>query len=346
MNLDELLKQELGELKVDPPSEVWNSLSNNLNSSTVQASHASKQVSGAIKGGTIGGKIITVAAIAVTTIAAITGYQLLTNAKADSTQMVSSSSELTQDLSEPSEWVEASPKVDALEELIAPEPETNTTKPQPQPEQQKQRIVETKTIRPVEQERIAVIDEIVEEPQTINTDAEPDTDALQQTTNASSTESSTAGSNSTVELAKPIGKDTSQPAYQPSDEPILTTESNDSTNKGISISNEGGISLQNTSDFSEINVANVFTPFNNDGINDFFVIECKEELVFYEVKILDGFGKLVFESSHKNNVWDGINMYNGTRCEEGNYILAFRYQTKSMQTAKVYNGTILLRLKD
>ncbi len=64
---------------------------------------------------------------------------------------------------------------------------------------------------------------------------------------------------------------------------------------------------------------NAFTP-NDDGVNDFFYLsitgEC--EVLQFELKIYDRWGRLVFQGDETTDQWDGT--YDGLQLKEGVYL--------------------------
>lgn len=64
---------------------------------------------------------------------------------------------------------------------------------------------------------------------------------------------------------------------------------------------------------------NAFTP-NRDNTNDFFSVVVSEacEMVNFQLRIFDRYGRLVFESSDPRDRWDGN--YNGRAMKEGTYL--------------------------
>ncbi len=69
---------------------------------------------------------------------------------------------------------------------------------------------------------------------------------------------------------------------------------------------------------------NVFTP-NGDGINDCFKIEVENEKMFF-LQIFSSEGKKVFETTDKNNCWNGTNMNTGEPCKKGLYTYKLLYE--------------------
>jgi gliding motility-associated-like protein len=66
---------------------------------------------------------------------------------------------------------------------------------------------------------------------------------------------------------------------------------------------------------------NVFTP-NGDGINDVYEVGLRTAN-FYELKIFDRWGKMVFSTNDLNTNWDGT--YGGRDCEEGVYYVSVKH---------------------
>ncbi len=64
---------------------------------------------------------------------------------------------------------------------------------------------------------------------------------------------------------------------------------------------------------------NAFTP-NRDNTNDLFGVVVSEacEMVTYQLRVFDRYGRLVFESSDPRDRWDGN--YNGRAMKEGTYL--------------------------
>jgi len=60
-----------------------------------------------------------------------------------------------------------------------------------------------------------------------------------------------------------------------------------------------------------IEIYSTFTPHNEDGINDFFTIDCIENYPDNTLKIYNRWGYLVYSANGYNNTWDGIS--NGPR---------------------------------
>jgi len=102
----------------------------------------------------------------------------------------------------------------------------------------------------------------------------------------------------------------------------LVVESNkgciDSTSKEVLIFN--------------IKIPNVFTP-NNDGINDYFVVEGIEFVPDCQLLIFNRWGKKIYESASYKNDWDG------GKYADGVYYYIF---TLPADNNKSYNGTVTL----
>lgn len=64
---------------------------------------------------------------------------------------------------------------------------------------------------------------------------------------------------------------------------------------------------------------NAFTP-NDDGVNDFFYLNVTGtcEVLKFEIKIFDRWGRLVFQGDEATDQWDGT--YDGRQLKEGVYL--------------------------
>jgi len=98
--------------------------------------------------------------------------------------------------------------------------------------------------------------------------------------------------------------------------------------------------------FSQLKIPNVFTPGNNDDFNDAFDIDIDGEK-FYELKIYNRWGGLVFESQkdgfgNDGTNWNGKIMNTGAECAVGVYYYIFDYQMMNEEKKKSVNGTITL----
>jgi hypothetical protein len=97
---------------------------------------------------------------------------------------------------------------------------------------------------------------------------------------------------------------------------------------------------------------NVFTPSGSDGFagkdkdqlegNNVFNIYLKGES-FYDLKIYDRWGVLVFESNDKNYDWNGRVFNTGVECTDGTYyyILNYRYKSSDVNEPPI-NGVVRL----
>ena len=74
--------------------------------------------------------------------------------------------------------------------------------------------------------------------------------------------------------------------------------------------------------FPDYELPTYFTP-NSDKFNDFFTIKCENisiENVKFEVKIMDRYQRIVYESVHNtDNLWDGSNQKTGGEAQKGVY---------------------------
>lgn len=66
--------------------------------------------------------------------------------------------------------------------------------------------------------------------------------------------------------------------------------------------------ILNLNSFAQIYVPNSFTP-NNDGINDYIKVYTQDSLTFFNFKIYNTQGVLIFNTFDVNKVWDGGDEY-------------------------------------
>lgn len=95
-----------------------------------------------------------------------------------------------------------------------------------------------------------------------------------------------------------------------------------------------------------IKLTNVFTPGVLDGKNDCFDIIIDEE-DYYELKIYNRYGALVYKSNIDGNVnnnlnWNGKVDNKGADCPEGTYFYEFIYSFKSNTDKKIIKGSVML----
>lgn len=87
-------------------------------------------------------------------------------------------------------------------------------------------------------------------------------------------------------------------------------------------------------------ITNTFTPYEKDGINDEFEIPIEHE-TYYRLIVFNARGERVFESSHKENTWDGTDINTGKMAAPGGYTYKFVYQQVG-KARKVKQGTLYL----
>lgn len=89
-----------------------------------------------------------------------------------------------------------------------------------------------------------------------------------------------------------------------------------------------------------IKIPNIFTPGNNDLINDSFTIATKN-IEVYNLTIYNRWGSVVFVSNDPKVHWNGIEMEKGKPCSAGTYYYVLDYKFKHLQPNRV-SGTITL----
>jgi gliding motility-associated-like protein len=90
---------------------------------------------------------------------------------------------------------------------------------------------------------------------------------------------------------------------------------------------------------SRIFVPNVFTP-NNDGINDFFLIQ-GTGINDYHIAIFNRWGTLLYESKNMSEAWDGTST--GTDIVEGVYTYLITYRTWNDKYREEYGHVTVFR---
>ena len=77
-----------------------------------------------------------------------------------------------------------------------------------------------------------------------------------------------------------------------------------------------------------IYIPNVFTPVNQDGLNDYFkpvFFDYGLNLSCYKMEIYDRWGQLLYTTTDINKGWDG--KIKGEYAKEGSYVYKMRYCT-------------------
>jgi gliding motility-associated-like protein len=90
--------------------------------------------------------------------------------------------------------------------------------------------------------------------------------------------------------------------------------------------------IGNESDFVSTNVITA----NNDGNNDYWIVQDAFKYASHNFKILDANGRILFESTGYKNDWDGN--YRGHKIERGTYYFVIT----DMETNKAIKGDILV----
>jgi len=92
----------------------------------------------------------------------------------------------------------------------------------------------------------------------------------------------------------------------------------------------------------KVEVHNVFTP-NQDGQNEDWNIAIEHPL-FYNLKVIDYKGDLVFETNDANEKWNGQHQNVGEYCAVGSYTYLLVYKINSNESTKTLRGSVdLLR---
>jgi len=90
---------------------------------------------------------------------------------------------------------------------------------------------------------------------------------------------------------------------------------------------------------TDIWVANAFTP-GSDGINDIFIPKASTDLRYYQFRIYNRWGELLFESNDINKGWNGS--YKNESCQQGVYIWTIVYEGINQPGKATLKGTVTL----
>jgi gliding motility-associated-like protein len=86
--------------------------------------------------------------------------------------------------------------------------------------------------------------------------------------------------------------------------------------------------------------ANVFTP-NGDGKNDYWFVQIEGEEI-YNLRIFDVYQNLLFESTNKEDKWDGKDR-NGNSVEAGTYYFQLNYKMPTKENKQKTGHIVLIR---
>jgi len=94
-----------------------------------------------------------------------------------------------------------------------------------------------------------------------------------------------------------------------------------------------------TTGVCKLYIPSAFTP-NRDGKNDVFKSYFGENVNEYHLQVFNVYGKLLFESTDKNQGWDGT--YKGQAQSQGSYIWVINYQLGNKPDKQLLKGSVLL----
>lgn len=97
---------------------------------------------------------------------------------------------------------------------------------------------------------------------------------------------------------------------------------------------------ESTPHFDKPHFGNVFSP-DGDGKNDKWEI-IMEEPTYYQLRIFDRSGKLVFESEELATQWAGTLLKTGQACEGGTYAFQLEYQYTNQNKVQIIRGMVTL----
>ncbi len=112
------------------------------------------------------------------------------------------------------------------------------------------------------------------------------------------------------------------------------------TATGCSDTFESEVKNPNFRNYYFTTIPNVFTP-NNDGLNDVFEIPASD-LKEWHIIVMDGAGRVVFESDDQRNNWNGKLNNLGAECSRGMYRYIIKYMQPDDQEMHQKAGIITL----
>ncbi|MBP6624756.1 MAG: gliding motility-associated C-terminal domain-containing protein, partial [Chitinophagaceae bacterium] len=99
------------------------------------------------------------------------------------------------------------------------------------------------------------------------------------------------------------------------------------------------MTINYTSCCGPISVPNAFSP-NGDMINDEFKILSQNDFEFFNMKVYNRYGQLVFEGKNSHNVWDG--RLAGRNAEMGTYFYIIQTRCHLQEKNTILKGDLLL----
>ena len=127
------------------------------------------------------------------------------------------------------------------------------------------------------------------------------------------------------------------------DQPQQTTQYTVTVTYGLSCLLTDSVIVTVHTDTSRMVVPNVFTP-NGDQLNDDFkLIEYQKELQSFHIWIYDRWGNKVYESTDKDFVWDGTDIFAGNKpLKTAVFTYAIEYTLYNQPDKKIKGGNISL----
>lgn len=108
------------------------------------------------------------------------------------------------------------------------------------------------------------------------------------------------------------------------------------TDKSTHCSNSDSVVVK---PISIVQIPNAFTP-NNDGLNDQFRILGTELVSQFNLKIFNRYGQIIFETSDKNQGWDG--KLKGNALPSGGYVYILTYSSSNFPDVQIEKGSFVL----
>lgn len=304
MNIDDLLRKELTNLKADAPADAWQNINTKLNVSAQPspANPATNTVTTVAKSAAISVKTIALTIGTIAAIGAITYFAALVPSKPGHVQQIASPTTIIADAPPVAE-------VDITEQNKNENGETqvSTTKPTV--------AKSTKTNQPKT---------------TSNTQTSGGENVINA--NEEGNHHNQSNQNQTAQYASKPAQENKEFADMPISPKRIAENVNNSTNN-----------YEEDKTVPQIpNVFTPFHAEGSNGLNDEFVITIENDVLF-DLKITDATGNTVFETKDKNQHWKGYNQLTGAECKQGVYVYALRYQVLGMKEPRVTKGKLTLQ---
>jgi gliding motility-associated-like protein len=110
---------------------------------------------------------------------------------------------------------------------------------------------------------------------------------------------------------------------------------------GCRITQEIEVVIEDCEDLCEVVIPTAFSPDNN-GVNDLYRVinACDDDMTYFEFRIYNRWGELVYFTDNPNEGWDGI--YQGDKAPLAVYIYHVEYKKVNSDKIKSLKGNVTL----